>query len=379
MRRGKSSFCEMMTRRTALAGLGAVGAAFVAGCEIEDVARLVDDIRSDVRLGVLANVDLDASSGAASLEKALRFYRQEGVDAVAIIGVDPKDGAGRPKARVHEIWQKVFLGDRKVRLILEDGRQEVNGFAFDVLRRAPERKCETLAFHGEGRNALTDGIAFFDREYNVVYAGSMSPLPVPEGFSRNGRSSNGSDSVACAQGLLVTVYSDGVCVRRLDFTPAQPPTGSAAPGEVYAEDVAPELRLPRQGEAPPETVKAPEFWADTTLRILPGFSGATRVYSVSWPAVQRRFTGARAFCYEVSLRVVKADSSRPGDAFRRGIVLTERYHQSELRDILPVGCVFLREDFSPAIEQKCSVVVSVTPIGPTGERGRTIFSEPFQP
>ena len=369
----------MMTRRTVLAGLGAVGAALVAGCEIEDVARLVDDIRSDVRLGVLANVNLGVASGAASLEKALRFYRQEGVDAVAIIGVDPSDAPGRPRARIREIWQKVFLGDREVRLILEDGRQEVKGFAFDALGRAPVRKCEVLAFHGDGLGALTDDMAFFDREYNVVYAGSMSTLTVLEGFSRNGRASNGSDSVACAQGLLVTVYSDDVCVRRLDFTPSQPPTGSAAPGEVYAEDVAPELRLPRRGEVTPETVKAPEFWPDTVLRVLPGFSGATRVYTVSWPAVQRRFTGVRAFCYEVSLCVVRADSSKPGRAFRRRTVLSENYHQSELRDVKPVGCVFRQEDFKTAIEQKSSVVVSVTPIGPTGERGKTIFSEPFQP
>lgn len=370
---------KIATRRRFLQGLGASAGCLLAGCEIEDVSRLVDDVRVQARIGVLANTEIAWQSETRMLEKAFRYYRQERVDAVVIAGNVTKQGYANQKEVLKAVWAKVFGPASKVRLILDEGRYEVKGFAFGVAHRVPVRRCEVLTFHGEGKGALTDDMAFFDPVYGVVYAGSMSALTVPAGFSWNGRPADGRSTVQCAQGLLVSAYASKVVVRRLDFTPSAPPEGSLAPGEIYAEDVADALELPREGPYERPEPKPPEFWTDAIVQVLPGFEGASPIYTVKWPSVQKRYTGVRAYCYEVSVHMLKPGADKPARPFRRRNVFSEFYLQSELRENQPVKTVFRPADLEQARKSHAEVVVSVAPLGPFGDRGRPVFTRPFAP
>jgi len=351
--------------------VAALAVAFT-GCEIEDVARLVDDVRTDARLGVIARLEDFEKGNVRALEKVLRYYRQESVDAVVVAGGVTRDQT----VILRQAWALAFGGAAGPRLILEDGRQEVNGFAFVVAKMPPASPCDVLTFHGGRGGALTDELVFFDPDTGAVAAGSLSAITVPAGFSRNGRAANGGDKVGCLQGLLVSVYSDTVRIRRLDFSQQAPVAGGFAPQGIYAEDVAPELALPRKGPYAHGTEAAPEFWPDTVIRAMPGFSGSGPICTVTWPAVQRRFTGVRAFCYEVGLHRMRPGADKPSRAVRSRTVLSEAYHLSELRDTKPVSCVFTQKDLVAAGKGD-PVVVSVTPIGSLGDRGKTRYTEPF--
>ena len=308
------------------------------------------------------------------LEKAFRFYRQEGVDAVAVVG-KPADR----QDLLRSAWGLAFGVDGKARLIQATGRFEVGGFAFGLSDRMPVRPCEILTFYADGKRALTDDLALCDPDLNVVYAGSMSGLTVPEGYSRNGRAADGREFVWCAQGLLASVYAAKVVIRRLDFAESAPPTGSLAPGMAYAEDLAPELTLPRDGRMARAPSAPPEFWADTALRVMPGYAGSSRVYTVQWPCVQRRFTGVRAASYEVSVHRLEPGAAEPSRALRRRNVLSEAFYKAEVRDVKPVTSQFSREDLTAAAGPDVPVVLSVAPLGAFGERGKPVFSEPFTP
>ena len=366
----------MLTRRTFLYRAGSAGIGLLAGgCEIEDVARLVDDLRADARIGILANVELVSQADVQVLGNAFRFYRQVNVDAVVVIG-KPADRQDILKSA----WGVAFGPDSKVLLIQSpDRRAEVGGFAFRLADRRPTRPDDVLTFCGEGRFALTDDLMSYDAELNVVYAGSMSGFNVPDGYSRNGRPVEACEFIGSAQGLLVSVYSSKVVIRRLDFTESAPPRGSLAPGQAYAEDLAPELTLPREGRMAKAPSAPPEFWADTVLRVIPGYSGTERVYTVQWPAVQRRFTGMRAHSYEVSVHRLAPGATKPSRAVRRRNVLSECFYKAEVRDAKPVKCLFRREDLVTAAGADTPVVISVTPLGAFGDRGKSVFSEPFRP
>lgn len=367
---------SMLTRRTFLNRAGTAGVGLLTGgCEIEDVARLVDDLRADARIGILANVELVSQADVQVLGKAFRFYRQENVDAVVVIG-QPADRQDILKSA----WGVAFGPESKVLLIQSPGRRvEVGGFAFGLADRRPARPDDVLTFCGDGKFALTDDLTSYDAELNAVYAGSMSGFNVPDGYSRNGRPADACEFIGSAQGLLASVYSSKVVIRRLDFTESAPPGGSLAPGQVYAEDLSPELTLPREGRVSRAPSAPPEFWADTVLRVIPGYSGAERVYTVEWPAVQRRFTGVRAHSYEVSVHRFAPGATKPSRALRRRNVLSECFYKAEVRDAKPVKCLFRREDLVAAAGPDASVVISVAPLGAFGDRGKSVFSEPFRP
>lgn len=362
----------MRTRRQFLETLGAAGAGLLAGgCEIEDVARLVEDARTDARIGVLANTEIGWLPEMRTLEKALRYYRQEKVDAVVITGKVTRNGYKDQLDVLDRLWKKVF-GGSPARLIAEEGRHDINGFAFMVVNGHPVAKADVPTFHGYGKHALTDDLRFFEPDFNAIYAGSMSGIDVQDGYDYCGKTAS-SLHLGGAQGLLVNVYSSRVSVRRLDFTQDTPVDRGIRRETIYAEDVAAEFSFERGQEPGAFQAGTPRFWPDTGIRVVPGFVGRVRMVTVKWPHVLARYTGARAFSYEVT--VCKASDRK--NPFRRKNVLSRGFMLSEQRDTDPVACLFTEAELAVAGQDRPPIVVAVTPIGTTGERGTPVYSEPF--
>lgn len=366
----------MKTRRMFLGELGAVGAGFlVGGCEVEDVVRFVDDSRTVARLGVMANTEVGWITETRPLERALRYYRQEGVDAVAIAGGLTRNGYANQMEVLQKVWQKVF-GGTNVRLLTEEGRYEVNGFSFGIACKTPAAKCDVLTFHGEGKHALTDDVRFYDRTYRAVYAGTMSGIVVRPGYEYCGRT--GDDvRVNATQGLLVGVYSSQIVIRRLDFAQTSPADKSISvpQGRIYAEQVADPLVLPRDLQSPLTAGEAPRFWDDTRLQVLPGFQGAERVFTVRWPNVLKCRTGERAYAYEVCAHLLAPGSGKPSVPFVRRTVLPKGFMLAEVRDQEPATALFKASDLDIGGQP---FVISVLPIGTRGERGKPVYSEPIR-
>lgn len=357
----------METRRDFLGGLCAAGAGLLAGgCEIEDVARLVDDARVVARLGVIAYPEVESGRKQPMLEKVFRYYLQEGVDAVVIPAGATKNGRADQMAALQDTWNRVFAGT-ETRLVTEEGRTEVSGFPFRVMRRAPFDRCDIVTFHASDKYALTDELRFYDRTYRSLCAGSMSGVKVQHGYEHLDKESP-EGVVPAIQGLLVSAYSDKILVRRLDFTQRRPMEG-LKPRGIYAEDVAEEVKLTLDGSSPRLKEAAPEFWKDTTLRVTPGYLGNKRVLTVSWPNLLKRFSGVRAHSYKVCGYSVALDGTRSSVPFISKRVLSPKFMLSEQRDTDPVSCCF-----GASIEPGHKIVVSVTPIGYWGALGQPIFS-----
>lgn len=344
----------------------------LSGClGLSDVSRIVDDARVRVRLGVLANTEVGWITETRLLEKAFLFYRQNKVDAVVITGHVTRFGYKNQYEVLDKVWKKVF-GGTSVRLILQDGRYEVKGFPFAVSAAKPLGPCDVLTFHGEWKFALTDEICFYPRTSNRVCAGSMSGIDVQGGFER-------ADEIAAkargsAQGLLVSVYSGRTSIRRLDFTAAEPLDAARAAELrkaklVYAEDVADPWEIGPE----PEAVPPPQFWDDARLIVLPGQGKDGLIYTVKWPSVLKRFTGARARSYEVT--VAFADDLRRTFAMKS--VLSDGFYRSEDRDVGGVQCVFTAAELTEWNGNgNPNLVFAVTPIGFFGKRGKPIVSDP---
>lgn len=345
----------------------------LGGCEIDEMARMVDDACVVARIGVIANPEVGWITETGMLERALRFYRQEGVNAVVIAGNVTRNGYRNQYEVLDRVWRKVFVGS-DVRLIKDEGTYEVGNFKFGVLNRIPMDYCEDLSFCGEGKHALTDDLRFYDRAYNVMYAGSMSDIVIRPGFEYCGKLSNGTKVVA-RQGLLVSVYSSKVRVRRLDFTQSRPVDRSVklSASKIYAEDLAEEFVLPRGAKIPPDAGKAPEFWSDTRIQTLPGFRDGKKVITVRWPNVLKRHTGVRAYCYEVSVNMVTNEGTAV--PYRRKHVLPKGFLLSEDRDLEPVSCVLDMDELMPAGQDEIKIAVQVIPIGSRGARGKPMSTE----
>ena len=363
-----------MTRREFIGTLGS--AALVAGCELEDVERLVDDVRADVRLGVIAHSEIGWKESTGKFRKALDYFRQAGVGAVVIAGDATLNGYPNQMEVLKSAWAGVFGANSKVRLILEEGRHEVGGFAFAVSRRCPVEKGEVLTFHGQGKKALTNDLWFYDPETRGVYAGSLNGIAIQSGYEYDGRLSDGKVTIPAAQGLLVSVYSSRVTIRRLDFTQSALPEGEGRlrHGVVYAEDVADALVLDRASLQTAEKPVAPEFWEDTRLQSFNGYAGNKRIVTLRWPHVLKRFRGARAARYEVGLHVQPQDGSAPHAAFVRRHVLSQGFHLSEARDLEPVSCAFDATALENALRTHRSLAISVTPVSSLGLRGKPIYT-----
>lgn len=346
-------------------------AVFAGGCLCE-MSQMVDDARVVARIGVLADPEVGWITETAALETAFAFYRQSKVDAVVIAGAVTKNGYRDQFEVLGKIWSKVFKGTA-TRLIVEPGEYEVNGFAFAVAPDRPPRRCGRLTFYGGRKLALTDELCFFPRHTPAICAGSMSGIDLPSGFA-------GTDAAKRAaqarQGLLVSAYSDRAVIRRLDFTQKVPLDRDLAwkvrkENLAYAEDVSDPWEIAADGTAPlpPEV---PEFWADTQLKLAIGCIGAETAYTLKWPCVLARFTGARARWYEVEV----AFADNPKVPFKRLNVLSDGFCLAEERDMAGAKCVFKASDMPSYSEAHPTVVFSVTPIGCFGKRGKTLSTSP---
>ncbi len=364
-----------------------VGVALAGGC-VSDMAQLVDDARVTARIGVLANTEVGWITETRALETAFRFYRQNGVDAVVIAGKVTRNGYRDQREVLAKVWQRVFRDRSDVRLITEPGRYEANGFAFAVASNRPYGRCDVVTFHGEGKRALTDELCFYPRKNRAIAAGSMSGVTPPRGFEgvetldANGRARPGplaAKASCAAQGLLVSAYGERVVVRRLDFTQAAPLDREKAAALrhdrlVYAEDVAEPWVV--DAESGEHTEPAPEFWDDTRVQVCRGQDKEGPFYTVIWPAVQKRFTGARARSYEVEAQFDGADAAKPRPHLVRKSVLSDGFFLAEERDVGGVKCVVRFAELPSARGALSRVVFAVTPIGAYGKRGRPVRSEP---
>ena len=346
---------------------------FLAGC-VSEVARLVDDVRVVARIGVLADVNPRGAGDVQMLKKAFAFYRQEGVDAVAVVGTVPTAGAAVRREQLEDAWRQSFAGT-SVPLILEPGRYEVKGVPFATAEDHPVGKQDVLTFYGKRRLALTDELCAYPRGSRTLCAGSMSGLDLPAGYEDKELAAKLAKS---AEGLLVSVYEDKTVVRRLDFTQALPLDSDEAwrvkkERLVYAEDVAEPWVVGKDGKVAMPEKEIPEFWADTQLQVIPGYVRTERVYTVKWPKLLRRHVGARARWYVVEAAF--ADDSKA--VFISRTILSDGYHQSEDRDTGAVKTVFRASELPSASEAHTQVVFKVTPVGAFGKSGKALVSEPM--
>lgn len=364
--------------------LWSLAAAFVlgvAGCA-DGLSGLSGLAGARTRIGVMANTDVGWITETKPLERALRFYRQNGVRAVVITGSVTKNGYKDQFDVLDKVWQKVF-GGTDVRLILKDGRYDVDGFAFAVSAARPHGECDVLTFYGEGRKALTDEFCYYPREARAVFAGSMHGVEVArhfEGWGQtlpDGQVRPGPLAVraqGASQGLLVSVFSESVQIRRLDFTYADPADRRQAQelrrdGVVYAADVAD----PWIVDAPVNMNQVPQFWDDTRIQLRRGQYREERICTVIWPSVQKRFTGVRARQYEVSL-IYPGKLKQP---LLTKCVLTDGFFLPEERDANGGRCVFRESELPCGDATHREALFAVTPLGPFGRRGKTFFSEPI--
>ena len=348
-------------------------AALLSGCTLYEIEEAVDDMKVVTRIGVIANTDIGMKSKTDLLGKALRFYRQEEVDAVVVTGDITEGGIAESRERLDEVWNSVFEG-QDVRLIAEDGKAEVKGFSFAVDSGRPRGKRDVLTFYGGRRLALTDELCFYPRDSRLICAGSMHGVEVPEAVADPELIAR---TKQAAQGLLVSVYSDKTVIRRLDFTQKKPVDRDKAwlvrkMREVYAEDVADPWVLAPDGTAERETAEVPEFWPDTCIRVLPGYLKGEKVCTVKWPSVLKRGTGVRARWYEVGVSF--ADD--PKRVIRSRTVMSGSFFLSEDRDLKGVQTVFRLAELPRADATHSQAVFSVTPVGAYGKRGKAFYSEP---
>ena len=320
-----------------------------AGC-VSDVMQIADDMRVRTRIGVLADTEIGKGANLSALERAFAFYRQQKVDAVVLTGAVTQNGNSAQIGTLNRMWEKVFK-DSSAKLITDEGRHEVNGFAFATSAKRPLGTCEVLTFYGNRKLPLTDELCFYPREPKAICAGSMHGVALPSGIEDAGLKAAASKA---AQGLLVSDYGDRAVIRRLDFTQKTP------------EDVADPWDT-----SIPFADSVPEFPSDVSIRVLPGFTKrGEAIYTVQWPAVLKMSTGARARWYEVGV----AFADRPGQQIRRRTVLSPAFHLAESHDLRGVTCVFKAAELPRSDAAHQAIVFQVTPIGALGKQGRMVSS-----
>ena len=342
-------------------------------CGCAGLAELADDMGVVARIGVLADTNLREAGDTRMLQKAFEYFRQEGVDAVAIAGSVTAPGVPDQQAKLTEIWRKAFAGS-SVPLFAAPGRHEAKGVPFATAVDRPVGRQDVLTFYGTRRLALTDELCVYPNGNRAICAGSMSGLDLPQGYND---AELGKKLARSAEGLLVSVYADKTVIRRLDFRQGLPVDRDAAwevktSRRIYAEDVADPWVMDAAGLIAKPAKEVPEFWPDTRLQVLPGYIRAERVYTLRWPNVLKRWTGARARWFVVEA----AFADRPSAVFLSRTILPGAYHQSEDRDSGPVKTVVRESQLPPADAQHTHVIFKVTPVGAFGKPGRSLQSNP---
>ena len=288
-----------MFRRLAAAVL----ASLAAGCmDFPDISSAIGDVRAVAKIGVIAHPELSWPQSASRFKRALQFFRSRKVDAIVVIGDLTNDGYLNQYRVLAQAWDDVFrnpvkgidpapprrifvLGDRDRQnfrpefadalggdLSLEGGEFDVNGFRFRATAARPD-PGDAPAFFADGKPALADELCWFPRTRIEINAGSLSGVVPKSGFEPVKLAASAS------QGLLVVAHAAELTVSRIDF------------GD--GESVAPDWTIPlaSDGAAGKIDNRAPEFWADTALRVVPGEElGKGLSYKVEWPPVLAKHT-----------------------------------------------------------------------------------------
>lgn len=348
----------------------------LSGCvDVDGIARFVDDARTEAKIGVLGNLEVEWARDAKGLRTALEYFQSEQVDAVVLLGNLTKDGYLGQYRELATLWKKTMAPS--VRLIAVRGFEEdaamrpncgtelkgigvfegpvggdfeVEGFRFHASYAKCYKRTGLISFYSKGRMALTDEMCVSPRASRAVNVGSMSRLDVSKFYD------DMPEKVIVAQGLLVRAYASEVEIDRLDFsTPARKaqPRGQAP----QAEPVAVPWTYPR--DAPAGSVKeqpgeAPNFASGVALQLVRGDDGNRRGLLVRFPPVLSRTGGVRAFSYEVSL-------DNPQKTVKN--VLSYAFYLPESRETAGVTCTFDETDLAGA------ETVTVVPVSSTGVRG----------
>lgn len=362
----------------------------LAGCHsisYDEVEKFVDARRTKAKFGVVANPRVSWAKNASRLRAALRYFAQEEVEAVVVLGELTAGGYSNQYREFATLWREVMPpGTRLVAvrgfeenanpaagagselrevgtlMAPEGGTFEVAGRTFHAsFAKSYSKPADRLGFYAQSPMMLTDELCFLPRASLSINASSLSGVDISNYYERN------FDLRGLAQGLLVKVYSDALEVRRLDFAckgpiPGRKRSKPLPKGFAYAEDVAPPWRIECAADgacrvSEPEKV-APRFWDDTRLQVFRGDDGTRTGYTVRFPQVLAKYTGVRAFSYEVRCgKVVRA-------------ILPLGCHQSEDRVEKPVEYLFLTEELRGA--KSGPLEFSVTPVSALGVRGTPI-------
>lgn len=301
-------------------------AALFAGCE----NLLTFEPTPKEKVGVLANLDITWPKSTGALRRALAHFKAEKVSKVIIVGDPTKNGYKNQQEVFQAAWNESFRGTKAPELVLSADPAEFRG----------------IKFTGKGRFPLTDLLCVHPLTGKRINAGSMRGIEVSGIFDKPDQRTI-SRIVESAQGLLVSVFDDGMKVARLDFS------GNSA------VEVGPAWEVDNEGLIHAETARAPEFWADTRVSVVRGYDKVGNyVYTVRWPPVLAKYTGARAFSYDVSVgkKVIRRVQSR-------GFFL------DEARDAESVSCIITQAEIGDA-EPK----FGVTPISSLGYRGKTVWT-----
>lgn len=358
----------------------AILASLAAGCmEFSDITSAIGESRAIAKIGVVAHPELSWPASASRFKRALQFFRSRKVDAIVVLGDLTNDGYLNQYRVLAQAWDDVFrnpakgidpapprrilvLGDRDRKnfrpefadafggdLSLEGGEFEVNGFRFRATAARPA-PGDTPAFFADGKPALTDELCWFPRTRIELNAGSLSGVVPKLGFEPV------KGAASASQGLLVVAHAAELTVSRIDF----------GDDELVASDWI--IPLTAKGAAGNIDERAPKFWADTSLRVVPGeVLGKGLSYKVEWPPVLAKHTGVRAHSYEVDVLLPTADGEREA-VVKRIYVLSPNFCRAESRDTVPISCRFQADGLPPGAVPR----FRVTPISSFGVRGRSI-------
>lgn len=284
------------------------------------------------KIGVLAHLEINWPKSTAAFARALDFYRSEEVDAVVVIGDPTQNGYANQLKVFEDAFQAAFRDGKAPRLIRAEDPYEYGG----------------IRFTDQGRYPLTDLLCAQPLTGKQINVGSMHGIEISKIFQLQDKRTL-AQMRESAQGLLVLRRAEGLTVRRLDFSGA------------IAEDVGSPWEVDATGLIRDSAAeRAPEFWDDTTISVVRGYDKVGEViYTVRWPPVLAKHTGARAFNYDVLVgkKIIRRVQSRA-------------FYLPESRETSAVLTVVYEKELNGAAPR-----FGVRPISSLGLAGRTVWSE----
>lgn len=312
---------------------------FLAGCvDFAALEKSYAERKVVEKVGVLAHTDINWPKSTAPLKKALAFFAAEGVSKVIFLGDPTEKGYANQKEVFDLAWRTSFRGKKAPELVLAPDPYEWAG----------------VSWTGTGRFPLTDLLCVRSLNGKTINAGSMRGITISDVFDQPDSRITGQWKTS-AQGLLVLCLADGLIVRRMDFSGKNPQEVGPA-WEVDAEGVV----RSSEGKNPPE------FWPDTRISVVKGYDKkGDVVYTVKWPPVLAKYTGERAFSYEVFA----------GKKILRR-VQSAGFHRSESDDAEAVSVLISQSELIDIPEiDPTRPRFGVRPVSSLGRKGRTIFFE----